>query len=98
MSTTSDSAATHTFMAVGIIRDEANLAEFAALRDDEHKQLEALRSEGKIGAHYVSQPRKATFIEVIAADGKQETGRVSATFEPLRAHWGHTSARTARKR
>ena len=33
--------------------------------------VEALRSEGKIGAHYVSQPRKATFIEVIAADEKQ---------------------------
>jgi hypothetical protein len=64
-------AATQTFMVVGIIRDDANLAELAALRDDEHKQLEALRSEGKIGAHYVSQPRKATFIEVIAADEKQ---------------------------
>ena len=70
MSTTPDSAATQTFMVVGIIRDDANLAEFAALRDDEQKQLEALRSEGKIGAHYVSQPRKATFIEEARRGGR----------------------------
>jgi hypothetical protein len=71
MSTTPDSAAAQTFMVVGIIRDDVNLAEFAGLIDDEHKQLGVLRSAGKIGAHYVSQPRKATFIEVIAADEKQ---------------------------
>jgi muconolactone delta-isomerase len=71
MPTTPDSAATQTFMVVGIIRDDANFAELAALRDDEHRQLAALRSEGKLGAHYVSQPRKATFIEVIAADEKE---------------------------
>jgi len=66
-----NSAARQTFMVVGIIRDDTNLAEFAALRDDEHKQLEALRSAGRIGAHYVSQPRKATFVEVIAVDEEQ---------------------------
>ena len=71
MSATQDPIAAQTFMVVGTIRDDTNFTEFAALRDDEHKQLEALRSEGKIGAHYVSQPRKATFIEVIAADEKQ---------------------------
>jgi muconolactone delta-isomerase len=68
MSTTPDSATARTFMVVGIIRDDTDMAEFAALRDAEHKQLEVLRSEGRIGAHYVSLPRKATFIEVIAAD------------------------------
>ena len=71
MSVTPDPAATQTFMVVGIIRDDANLQEFAALRDDEHKQLEALRSEGRIGAHYVSPSRRATFVEVIAADEDQ---------------------------
>jgi hypothetical protein len=58
-------------MVVATIRDDTNFAEFAALRDDEQKQLEVLRSDGRIGAHYVSPTRKATFIEVIAADEKQ---------------------------
>ena len=71
MSATPDSAARPTFMVVGIIRADANLAEFAALRDDERERLETLRSEGKVGAHYVSPLRKTTFIEVIAADEKQ---------------------------
>lgn len=43
-------------MVTGIIRDDANLA---------------LRSAGKVGARYVSPPRRATFLEVIAADEKQ---------------------------
>jgi hypothetical protein len=60
-----------TFMVVGTLREDANVAEFAALRDDEHKQLEVLRSDGRIGAHYVSPARGATFIEVIAADEEQ---------------------------
>ena len=67
MSTTPNPVAAQTFMVVGTIRDDTNFAEFAALRDDEQKQLEVLRSDGRIGAHYVSPARRATFIEVIAA-------------------------------
>jgi hypothetical protein len=71
MSVTPNPAATQTFMVVATIRDDTNFAEFAALRDDEQKQLEVLRSERRIGAHYVSPTRRATFIEVIAVDEKQ---------------------------
>ena len=71
MSTTPNPPGAQTFMVVAIIRDDTNFAEFAALRDDEDKQLDVLRSAGRIGAHYVSPARKATFIEVIAADEKQ---------------------------
>ena len=71
MSTTPNPAAAQTFMVVATVRDDTNFAEFAALRDDEQKQLELLRSDGRIGAHYVSPARRATFIEVIAADEKQ---------------------------
>ncbi|MGW5748568.1 muconolactone Delta-isomerase family protein [Amycolatopsis sp. NPDC003861] len=60
-----------TFMVVGTLRDDTDLAEFAALREAEHQQLEVLRSQGKIGAHYVSPARRATFVEVIAADQAQ---------------------------
>ena len=55
-------------MVFGTLRADTDLAEFNALRQDEHKQLEVLRSEGKVGAHYVSPARQATFIEIIAAD------------------------------
>jgi hypothetical protein len=71
MSTTPNPPAEETFMVVATIRDDTNFAEFAALRDDEQRQLEVLRSERRIGAHYVSLARRATFIEVIAADEKQ---------------------------
>ena len=71
MSTTPNPAAAQTFMVVATVRDDTNFAEFAALRNDEQKQLEVLRSERRIGAHYVSPARRATFIEVIAADEKQ---------------------------
>ena len=71
MSTTPNPAAAQTFMVVATVRDKTNLAEFAALRDDEQKQLEVLRLDGRIGAHYVSPARRATFIEVIATDEKQ---------------------------
>jgi hypothetical protein len=70
MSTTPNPPAAQTFMVVGILREDTNFAEFAALREDEHKQLEVLRSAGRIGAHYVSPARRATFIEIIAADEK----------------------------
>ncbi|HYQ61832.1 muconolactone Delta-isomerase family protein [Actinophytocola sp.] len=62
---------TQTFMVVATLHADTNFAEFAALRDDEHKQLELLRSDGRVGAHYVSPARGATFLEVIAADEKQ---------------------------
>ena len=71
MSTTPNPDAAQTFMVVGIIRADTNFAEFNALRDDEQRQLEVLRSDGRIGAHYVSPARRATFIEVIATDEKQ---------------------------
>ncbi len=38
-------------MVVGTIRDDTDLAELAALRDDEHRRLEVLRADGRIGAH-----------------------------------------------
>ncbi|WP_410631239.1 muconolactone Delta-isomerase family protein [Amycolatopsis sp. cmx-4-83] len=60
-----------TFMVVGTLRDDTDLAEFAALREDEHQQLEVLRSQGKVGAHYVSPARRATFVEIVAADQEQ---------------------------
>ena len=71
MSTITNPPVAQTFMVVATVRDDTNFAEFAALRDDEHRQLEVLRSEGRIGAHYISPARRATFIEVIAADEKQ---------------------------
>ena len=71
MSTNSSPAATQTFMVVGILRADTDFEEFSALREDEHKQLGVLRSEGRIGAHYVSPARRATFVEVIAADEKE---------------------------
>lgn len=73
MSMTPDPAAAQTFMVFATIRDDTDFAEFAALKDDEQKQLEVLRSDGRIGAHYVSPARRATFLEVIAADEKQVT-------------------------
>ena len=70
MSTTSGAAGTQTFMVVGTLRADTDFVEFNALREDERRQLEVLRSAGRIGAHYVSPARRATFIEVIAADEK----------------------------
>src|ERR1700733_13026813 len=71
MSMTPNPAAAQTFMVVATTRDGRDFPEFGALRDDEQKQLEGLRSDVRIGAHYVSPARRATFIEVIAADEKQ---------------------------
>jgi muconolactone delta-isomerase len=71
MSTTSNPVPVHTFMVFATLRADTNVTELAALRDREHKQLEVLRTQGKIGAHHISPARRATFIEVIAADEKQ---------------------------
>ncbi|WP_046494151.1 muconolactone Delta-isomerase family protein [Streptomyces odonnellii] len=71
MSLTPNTAATPTFMVVATLRDDTDFTEFAALRDDEQRQIEMLRTDGRIGAHYVSAARRATFIEVIAADENQ---------------------------
>jgi muconolactone delta-isomerase len=68
-----------TFMVVGTLRADADLVAFNALRDDEQKQLEVLRSEGKVGAHYVSPARRATFIEFVAED----EGKLAETLETL---------------
>jgi muconolactone delta-isomerase len=79
MSPTRNTAAGTTFMVFATLREDTNFTEFAALRDDEQKQLEVLRSDGRIGAHYVSPARRATFIEVIAAD-EQEVAKTLATL------------------
>ncbi|MFD5513039.1 muconolactone Delta-isomerase family protein [Streptomyces sp. NPDC127051] len=79
MSTTPNPAATKTFMVLATLRDDTDFAEFAALRADEHKQLEVLRADGRIGAHYVSPARQATFIEVIAA-GEDQVAQTLATL------------------
>ena len=71
MSTTPSPTGAQTFMVFGILRADTDFAEFNALRDAEHKQLEVLRADGKIGAHYVSPARRATFVEIIAADEKE---------------------------
>src|ERR1700722_15311253 len=79
MSMTPNPAAAQTFMVFATIRDDTDFAEFAALRDDEQKQLEGLRSDGRIGAHYVSPARRATFIEALAPVEQQ----VSETLATL---------------
>ena len=79
MSTSSNPPAVQTFMVVATVRDTTDFAQFAALRADEQKQLEVLRSDGRIGAHYVAPARRTTFIEVIAADETQ----VEKTLETL---------------
>jgi muconolactone delta-isomerase len=71
MSTTSSLRELQTFMVVATVRDSTDFAQFAALRADEQKQLEALRSDGRIGAHFIAPARRTTFIEVIAADEAQ---------------------------
>jgi hypothetical protein len=71
MSTTSSPTGAQTFMVVAKLRADTDFAEFNALRDDEQRQLEVLRLEGRVGAHYVSPARRATFIEVIAVDEKK---------------------------
>jgi muconolactone delta-isomerase len=71
MSTNSNPPAVQTFVVVATVRDDTDFARFAALRADEQKQLEVLRSDGRIGAHYVAPARHTTFIEVIAADEMQ---------------------------
>ncbi|WP_305789868.1 DUF3303 family protein [Symbioplanes lichenis] len=68
-----------TFMVVATLRPDTDLAAFNALREDEHKQLEVLRAEKKVGAHYISPARGATFVEVIAAD-EQEVAATLATL------------------
>jgi muconolactone delta-isomerase len=65
MSTTPEE---QTFMVFATLRADTDFAEFNALREAEHKQLEVLRSAGKVGAHYVSPAKRATFVEIIAAD------------------------------
>jgi hypothetical protein len=55
MSTTSNPA--QTFMVVATVRDNTDFSQFAARRADEQKQLEALRSDGRFGAHYIAPAR-----------------------------------------
>jgi muconolactone delta-isomerase len=68
-----------TFMVVGVLRDDTDFAEFNSLREDEHEQLEVLRAAGKVGAHYVSPGRRATFVEIIA-DDEETVGETLATL------------------
>lgn len=60
-----------TFMVVGTLRPDVEPAEFDALREAEHRRLEVLRSERRIGVHHVSPVRGATFVEIIAEDEEQ---------------------------
>lgn len=71
MSPAPNPAAPRTFMVFATLRDDIDLAEFAASREAEHQQLEVLRSAGKLGAHHVSPARRATFVEVVADDEDQ---------------------------
>jgi hypothetical protein len=71
MSTTSNPAAVETFVVVATIRDDTDFADFAALRDDEHEQLELLQSHGRIGVHHVAPARRTVFLEVMATDEEQ---------------------------
>ncbi|MBL7260094.1 muconolactone Delta-isomerase family protein [Paractinoplanes lichenicola] len=73
------SRATQTFMVAATLRADTDLDEFTAAREDEHRRLAALRAEGKVGAHHLSPTRRATFLEVIAADEKE----AMATLETL---------------
>ncbi|GAB3151043.1 muconolactone Delta-isomerase family protein [Amycolatopsis stemonae] len=68
-----------TFMVVAFLREDTDLEEFAALREAEHEQLEVLRSAGKVGAHYVSPTRRATFVEVVA-DNEDQVAETLATL------------------
>jgi hypothetical protein len=70
---------TQTFMVLGTLRPDTDFTAFSAAREDEQKQLEVLRSDGRIGAHHVSPARGATFIEIIAADEKE----VAETLDTL---------------
>jgi len=79
MTTTSNLAPPPTFMVVATVRHDANLADLAALRADEEKQLAALQSDGKVGAHHVSAARRTVFLEVMAADEKH-VGDMLATL------------------
>ncbi|MCO8276184.1 hypothetical protein M1L60_36965 [Actinoplanes sp. TRM 88003] len=72
-------AGTQTFMVFATLRGDTDPEEFNALREDEQRQLAVLRTQGRVGAHYISPARRATFIEVIAADEKEAT----ATLETL---------------
>ena len=71
MSTTLNPASIETFVVVATIRDDTNIADLAALRADEQKQLEVLQSDGRIGAHHVAAARRTVFLEVMAADEEQ---------------------------
>jgi muconolactone delta-isomerase len=66
-----DRAPVETFVVVGTIRDDTNLADLAALRADEQKQLEVLQAAGKIGAHHVAAARRTVFLEVMATEEEQ---------------------------
>ena len=79
MSATSDPPTSATFMVLATLRDDTDLTHLAALRAEEQQQLQVLRSEGRIGSHHVAPSRRATFIEVIAADEQQ----VAATLATL---------------
>ena len=68
MTTTTEGSTERTFMVLGTLREDVDPSQLAALRSDEQAQLEVLRSEGRIGAHHVSPTRRATFVEILAAD------------------------------
>jgi muconolactone delta-isomerase len=71
MSALANVAEIQTFVVVATVRDDANLAELAALRSDEEKQLQTLHADGRIGAHHIAPARRTAFLEVMATDEGQ---------------------------
>jgi hypothetical protein len=79
MSTPSGPAGGQTFIVVGVLRDGTNPADLAALRADEHQQLDALVSAGRVGFHHVAHARGTVFLEVIA-DSEAQAQETLATL------------------
>ena len=71
MPTIAKPTALHTFVVVATIRDDTNIADMMALRDDEQKQIAVLQSEGKVGTDHVAPTRATAFLEVFASDEEQ---------------------------
>ena len=74
-----------TFMVVATFRPETEMTEVSTVVGEERAQVEALRTEGRIGSIHVSMPRRVVFIEVFAPDGTQATDTVKTL--PMSRWW-----------
>jgi hypothetical protein len=79
--TTPNSTAPQTFMVVATFHADTDLAALQALLPAEEKQIEVLRSAGRVGAVHVSIARSTAFAEVMAAD--EEDAAATAATLPL---------------